>query len=68
MYHLPGEKALLRLHSEQRRIARLEGESEGRTQGRVSERSLIVKWLRLRPEKEADRLSFLIEAGAHTKD
>ncbi len=50
------------------RNGRLEGESDGRTWGRVEERALIVRWLRERPEQVAHQMAVLIENGAHTKD
>lgn len=50
------------------RNGRLEGESDGRTWGRVEERSRIVEWLKGRPELVAHQMAILIEDGAHTKD
>ena len=57
-----------RLASLAHRNGRLEGESDGRTWGRVEERALIVRWLRERPERVAHQMAVLIEDGAHTKD
>ena len=45
--------------------ARLKGESDGRTMGRIDERCLIVRWLRRQRGMEAWRLANLIEDGIH---
>ena len=50
------------------RNGRLEGESDGRTWGRIEERTLIVKWLKDRPERTANQMAILIENGAHSKE
>jgi hypothetical protein len=49
------------------RNGRLEGESDGRTMGRVEERSRIVAWLRDRDDTPSHRLAIMIEHGCHTK-
>ena len=48
-----------------REKAKLEGESEGITLGRIRERNLIVDWLRRQTNLEAWRLAKLIEIGTH---
>jgi hypothetical protein len=57
-----------RLANLARRNGRLEGESDGRTWGKIEERTLIVRWLRRRPEHAARQMAVLIEDGAHAKD
>jgi hypothetical protein len=51
-----------------RERARLEGESEGITLGRIRERNLIVGWLRQQTSLEAWRLAKLIEIGIHKEE
>ena len=62
------EKASLRLSADRLRNARLQGESDGRTHGRISERSLIVKWIRFHSHIDTSHLANLIETGAHTRE
>lgn len=65
---LSGGKPSQQLVSLSHLNGRLEGESDGRTWGRVEERSRIVEWLKVRPELVAHQMAILIEDGAHTKD
>ena len=65
---LSDAKPSQRLASLAHRNGRLEGESDGRTWGRVEERALIVRWLKRQPEMEVRQLAILIENGAHTRE
>jgi hypothetical protein len=65
---LSDSKPSQRLASLAHRNGRLEGESDGRTWGRVEERALIVKWLKRQPGMEVRQLAILIENGAHAKE
>ena len=53
--------------SQAKEKAKLEGESEGITLGKIQERNLIVKWMRRQTSTEAWRLAKLIEIGIHTE-
>ena len=64
---LSGETPSQRLINLAHKNGRLEGESDGRTWGRIEERSLIVKWLKRRPEGDARQVAVLIENGAHAR-
>ena len=65
---LSGDKLSSRRASLAHQNGRLEGESDGRTWGKVEERSLIVRWLKGRPERIARQMAVLIRDGAHTKE
>ena len=65
---MSGDNPSRRLAILARRNGRLEGESDGRTWGRFEERTLIVKWLRGRPERIASQMAGFIESGAHTRE
>jgi hypothetical protein len=54
--------------SQARDRAKLEGESDGITLGRIQERNLIVRWLRQQSSMGAWRLAKLIEHGNHKED
>jgi len=47
-------------------IARLQGESDGRTLGRISERTTIVEWLKWQTGTPKD-LAIRISHGEHTR-
>ena len=65
---LSDDKPSHRLVSLAHQNGRLEGESDGRTWGKIEERTLIVKWLRRQPNRAAHQLAILIKDGAHTKE
>lgn len=51
-----------------RERARLEGESDGITLGRIRERNLIVGWLLQQHDPKAWRLANLIKDGIHKEN
>jgi hypothetical protein len=65
---LSGDKYTIQRASLEHRNGRLEGESDGRTWGRFEERTLIVKWLKGRPERIARQMAILIRNGIHAKE
>ena len=65
---LSGDKYTIQRASLAHRNGRLEGESDGRTWGKLEERTRIVRWLRGRPEKIARQMASLIESGSHSRE
>lgn len=63
----PGPRAYLRVNHEELTMVRLQGESDGRTLGRISERKLIVEWLKFQSGTPAE-LSVRIRDGEHTRN
>jgi hypothetical protein len=61
----PGPHSVRRPDHEAITIARLQGESDGRTMGRISERSAIVEWLKWQSGTPKD-LATRISNGEHT--
>ena len=62
----PGPHVAKTYSGEQVAMTRLQGESDGRTLGRISERTTIVEWLKWQsgtPKDLADRIS----RGEHTR-